>query len=681
MRAGGFGLRLLLALTLASLASAGGTRLAAQVSPGPLAKAHVELEGTLKCTQCHGGGKEAMPGKCIACHKDIGWLAERGRGLHGARETRGTPCAACHPDHAGEGFALIKWPDGSAEQFDHRRAGWTLEKSHARIDCDKCHTAKFRVSPAAALAAKPATVGWTGLETACSTCHEDIHRGALGADCTKCHDAGKWNVMPGFSHDSTRYPLRDRHATVECNKCHLAPSLNPKRDTAGHLIPVYRPVPHESCTSCHQDAHAGRLGPTCGNCHTPRGWKEIARDRFEHDRTRYPLRGSHASVSCSACHRDFSTEALKKPGFATCGACHRDAHGGAATLAGQVVDCAACHAVAGFSPSTYTVAQHRQARYPLEGRHAQIQCATCHRVERDPARAAQWGTSKIVLRPVFARCLDCHSDDHGGQLVARPGGAECANCHGVQGWKPSRFERTSHAKLRLALEGRHADVPCRACHGSDRKGLPPMLNAGQLGRAGFLFQVTELACTACHVDPHQGRFVVGGARAKATGCLACHDTRTFRPTTADLAAHREFGFVLDGAHRATACAGCHGEMKRSTPPAPASRSSLVAAGTRFDPMRFEAKTACADCHDNVHGDQFAGRRNGGRCDGCHGTDGFRPASRFDHDRDASFKLRGGHENVACSRCHHADGKTGTPGRLIYRPVSGKCASCHAKEQS
>jgi hypothetical protein len=46
------------------------------------------------------------------------------------------------------------------------------------------------------------------------------------------------------------------------------------------------------------------------------------------------------SRSCAACHRDFSTPALKKPAFATCSACHRDAHNGTATIAGRQVDCA-----------------------------------------------------------------------------------------------------------------------------------------------------------------------------------------------------------------------------------------------------------------------------------------------------------------------------------------------------
>ena len=117
----------------------------AQISPGPLAAAHASLDGPLNCTKCHAGGKASMTSRCVSCHREIAWLAERNRGLH-ARAGR-ADCATCHPDHAGRDFALVKWPDGSANRFDHARAGWSLEGKHARLSCEKCHTADRRVSP------------------------------------------------------------------------------------------------------------------------------------------------------------------------------------------------------------------------------------------------------------------------------------------------------------------------------------------------------------------------------------------------------------------------------------------------------------------------------------------------------------------------------------------------------
>jgi predicted CXXCH cytochrome family protein len=668
---------IVLMLILGPLVSGRGGRLGGQVSPGPLARAHSDLEGTLKCTKCHGGGKDAMPGRCTACHKDISWLQERDRGFHGSREVKTQSCAACHPDHAGQAFKLIKWPDETAEKFDHRRAGWALQQRHAETRCEKCHDARFQASPAARLSARKSAGGWTGLESTCTSCHEDVHRGALDKDCTKCHDAGKWTVTPGFSHDTTAYELTGKHTTVKCDKCHLAARLTPKRDGQGHLIPVYKPVSHDNCTDCHEDVHKGQFGETCTKCHTTVGWKQIDRNRFDHDKTRYPLRGKHAAVKCATCHQDFSTPALKKPGVQSCGACHEDVHNGTATLAGKVVDCGQCHSVTGFSPSTLTVDQHRNTKYPLEGKHTAVKCALCHRKDAGSTAVAKWGDSKVVIRPLFGRCLDCHADDHNGQLAARPGKGECADCHRVAGWKPSTFDRPAHAKLKLAIDGRHADIECRACHGDDRKELPPMPKV-QLGKARFLFKVSEVECTACHVDPHKGRFAVGGARAKDQGCVGCHDTRAFRPSTADVAVHAKFRFVLEGAHRATSCVSCHEEIKQA--PGTRRRSALVRSASTFAELRFEsAKTECVDCHKTSHGDQFDGRPDRGRCDACHTVDAFQPAGKFNHDRDAAFALKGAHEDVPCHQCHPTDLKSGNPKSLIYRPVSAKCESCHGKE--
>jgi hypothetical protein len=539
---------IMLALGLSAVSNG---RLGGQVSPGPLARAHHDLEGTLRCTKCHGGGKEGMAARCESCHKDIAWLIDQGRGYHASKEAKGTPCASCHPDHAGETFNLVKWPDGSVEKFDHRRAGWPLTKTHAETKCTECHQSKYQVSAAAKQSARKTGQGYTGLETTCTSCHDDVHRTALGQDCVKCHDTGKWTVTPGFNHDSTAYPLTNKHAEVKCAKCHLVVGLSSRSDAQGRPIPVYKPVPHQSCADCHEDVHKGQFGANCASCHSTRGFQQIDRSSFNHDRTKYPLKGEHATLRCAACHGDFSTPATKRPAFQACTACHKDAHNGTATLAGKVVGCEECHTVNGFVPSTYTVEKHARAKYPLEGKHGAVKCGSCHRRETSTAAVPKWGSSKVVMRPTASTCLDCHADDHGGQLRARADHGNCAACHGVSGWKPSTFDQSAHAKLNLAIEGRHGDIACRACHGSDRKGLPPITATAALGKAGFLFKVTQVECAACHTDPHKGRFATGGARAKNQGCRACHDTKAFRPSTATIATHKDFGLPLDGAHGAT----------------------------------------------------------------------------------------------------------------------------------
>jgi len=57
-------------------------------------------------------------------------------------------------------------------------------------------------------------------------------------------------------------------------------------------------------------------------------------------------------------------------------------------------------------------------------------------------------------------------------------------------------------------------------------------------------------------------------------------------------------------------------------------------------------------------------------------DAFRPARRFDHNRDAAFSLKGAHANVPCARCHRSvAGPSGKP-VVIYRPVPTACEACH-----
>jgi hypothetical protein len=477
---------------------------------------------------------------------------ERRRGFHAASGR--DDCASCHPDHAGENFALIVWPGGSQAGFDHRQAGWPLAGRHARLRCAECHAVKFRVSPAAARFERRAGAGWTGLETRCTACHEDPHGGALPARCETCHDVERWTSTPGFDHARTRYPLTGRHRDVTCDACHAAPRLALRADARGRAVPRYRPLPFAECSACHADPHAGRLGTGCARCHVTSGFATPNTRGFDHDRTRYPLRGAHRQTACDRCH-DFSGRAAARrspPAFGACTDCHRDPHTGTATLGGKVVDCDACHDLRGFAPATFTVVHHAATRYPLEGAHARVRCEACH------GRRA----GSVVMRPAAARCIDCHRDPHNG-----PPGGDCGACHSVQAMRPSTVDVAAHARFTFALEGAHRAVPCAACHAS-----------------------------------------MSGARRSATTTIS-----------------------------------------------------------------FTAQRTCAGCHDTPHGAQFNARPDRGACDACHDAAAWRPAARFDHEGDAAFSLAGGHARVPCARCHPPGDRSVD---RVYRPVSGKCETCH-----
>lgn len=636
---------------------------AAQVSPGPLARAHQELDTPLQCFECHGKAKGSMNDRCVACHADIRWLVDHDRGFHAGRKS--DACATCHPDHAGREFDLVRWPEGGAEAFDHKTAGWPLEGKHAKTKCRDCHTSKYQVSPAAKLSKRKSLAqGWVGLERDCKSCHDDIHRGSLGPECQSCHGVDAWRPATTFDHGKTSYPLTGKHVPVKCEKCHMVP---------GQTKPVYKPIAHAECTPCHTDPHAGRLGPACARCHVTTSFLAVTATSFNHDKTRYPLRGEHVALKCAQCHDPVKAWG-KKPAFASCMPCHKDPHAGKATILGRPIDCAACHRVEGFKVPVYSVELHESARYPLEGLHRKVACAACHLKNPPGVAAGVLGAAGVQLRPAFARCLDCHRDDHAGQLASRPGGAACEPCHVVAGFKPSLFGAAQHAKLKLPLDGRHAKIECAACHGPGRKGLPPLPAREVIGRAGVALVVKETECAACHYDAHGGRFGPTGARPKPSGCVACHNVVSFRSSIVDVAVHRDFKYALEGAHRAIACDACHVESK----PAPV-RSSLLLAHGPAPAMNFTTKgTDCEACHLTPHGEQFDQRGAAGKCISCHDEAAFRPASRFDHDVAAAFALKGAHRSVPCAKCHTIVERKEGRAIVVYRPVPHACEDCHGK---
>ena len=590
----------LAALTLAWVVLTTARPADAQVSPGPLARAHADLDQLTKCLLCH-TRSETMAQRCLACHTEIAWSKAEKRGLHARADY--AKCESCHPDHAGRDFAMVRWDEGSAERFRHERTGYALTGAHAALRCAQCHTAANQKSA-------------------------------------------------------------------------VAPKIK-KKNRAESFLGLER-----ACASCHTDPHAGRFGATCDKCHKTTAWAALDASTFDHEKTRYPLRGRHAELACAACH-DATHAWGPKPRFDRCDACHKDAHAGTATLAGKPADCAACHGLKGFAPSTFTLVMHDKSAYPLAGKHRQVECATCHR-SKDAALSASTGSAGFRFRLEHAACASCHGQPHGTEFAGAKASPTCAPCHDLEGFRPSRFSVASHAKTAFPLLGTHAAADCRACHDVRRTGLAPLAPAAvtRAGTAAFAMSIPERACADCHADPHAGRF------RSSTSCADCHGITSFRPSLVSVGEHARYSFPLEGAHRAVPCADCHRDVKSGALPA-GHGASLVRAERRASPLTFAvAERACASCHADPHAGQFASPASRARtCERCHGLEAFRPAERFDHGRDTAFPLDGAHKGVACARCHAAAtvassaGATGTGAgaakKIVrYRGVSAACESCH-----
>lgn len=549
------------------------------MSPGPLAAAHAALDGPLDCFRCHGTGERGLDRHCLACHKEIAATIDAGSGLHGRQ--RLAECARCHPDHAGRDFALIQWEEGSPERFDHAKTGYSLEGKHARLGCDKCHQAKFAVSPIAKLApGRDRAHGYIGLDRACASCHDDPHAGALGRACDQCHTVEGWEPASRFRHDASAYPLTGKHATTRCDACHRAARLALPADARGRPGARWKPLPYGECSDCHDDPHAGRLGPACGRCHVTDDFKTIVRDQFDHDRTRYPLRGRHRGVKCVACHDPRSPRGTMLR-FDTCDACHRDAHGGTASIGGASADCAACHSVETFKPSTFTIAMHGKSGYPLVGKHAVVACAACH-PKRTGIAASGLGPAAVQLRLAHAACTDCHRDPHRGRFDAggeRAQARGCLACHDETGFRPTTYDIVAHAQSRFPLTGAHRAVPCSQCHKA-LAGARPTSGPGSAREEGPPLEFRErfVSCRDCHDTPHGTQF---DARDDRGACETCHGVEKFKPATAFN--HRRLtAFPLTGVHERVPCARCHPER-------------ITESGARevvYRPLPHE----CRDCH-------------------------------------------------------------------------------------
>lgn len=579
----------LVALVIVLLTISHAAPASAQVSPGPLSRAHASLEGIRHCRDCH-GGSGSMDAKCLECHAALAWTLQNDRGLH-AREGR-NDCAKCHPEHGGVEFSLVDWGAEGREGFDHTRTGLVLDGAHSALECDKCHRDENRIRAVALRRPEGSGTGtWLALDPACRSCHEDVHEGRLGPTCQTCHTTARFTPVPEFDHARTGYPLRGKHAALECAACHRQGRFGTtdRANATRHLAPI----PHEDCASCHRDVHAGRFGATCARCHVESGFREVATDRFDHDRTRYPLRGAHLRVSCARCHDPNAGDAGSRPAFAECRDCHRDPHAGTATLAGADADCAACHTVQSFVPSTFTVAQHATTHFALEGRHAVVPCASCHRLTT--IDLTPFGSARVQLRPPAASCTDCHAPAHGSQPQHRLDHGACGTCHDVQGWLPSIFTIARHDSTAFPLQGAHAAASCRTCHGPDRPGLRALDPAVDRGRARIALSLPERACQDCHRDVHRGRYVEGGEASHLGPCARCHDDTRFVPSTVDTDAHDAFGFRLEGAHRAAPCTLCHRSLE-NRPARPESSHALVLDRDLEDVVLWDVPRACQDCH-------------------------------------------------------------------------------------
>lgn len=460
----------ILPLAALLLCSGAGAAEAQLLSPGKLSAPHASLEGMSSCTSCHELGKRSTPdGKCLACHGALAARVQRKTGLHAG--FTGKACTACHKEHFGLKFEMLRFDTAG---FQHADAGYQLREAHLKTGCRDCHQAKFVADTAVRrYAGEHQTLArtWLGLPRGCVACHreDDVHGTQFAArTCNECHSEKTWKDAPAFDHGRTRYALTGKHQQVRCSACHKAALM------AGAARPLvqFASVAYSSCTDCHRDPHRGTMRGTCESCHRTDGWDRLAnRSQFEttfdHNRTRFALKGAHARATCSKCHDPAlvpgwtvrlvfaaqpSPRSYPTPRATDCQACHVDVHQSAFARSPGGPACQGCHNETSWIPAAYDFARHSRETYPLTGAHLAVPCAGCH------------PTAPRARVPRFhlggRECVSCHAqeDPHQDQFAGRA----CSECHGTPSFRVG--VEFNHAKTRYPLDGAHAKVACNACH-------------------------------------------------------------------------------------------------------------------------------------------------------------------------------------------------------------------------
>jgi len=334
----------------------------------------------------------------------------------------------------------------------------------------------------------------------------------------------------------------------------------------------------------------GPLAIPCENCHTATAWRPIkAVPEFDHNKTRYPLRGMHEKVQCTQCHvKPVFTDVGKN-----CQDCHDDVH-----RRQMGTNCAQCHTVQGWNIAVQQVKDH-QNRFPLLGAHAAVQCEDCHK----SAAVGQF-------QGLSTNCISCHQKDlqqtvtAGGSVpnhIAAQFPLTCETCHNFDSWLGANVNHAA-PPINFPLTNGHANVPCASCHVGGNYNL--QIAATDCGHAG------------CHLTTWQQTTNPQHSAAPTVfpiaTCSNCHNTVSWQNANFD---HSTTGFPLANSHQMapagkvnactdchvnnnynftsanTDCYGCHQAAWNSTPSFGGSVPNHITAGF--------PTSLCSQCHDTV----------------------------------------------------------------------------------
>jgi len=501
-----------------------------------------------------------------------------------------------------------------------------LSEAHSHLEgmshCTDCHTLGEKVS-----------------NDKCLNCHTLLKERVInslgfhsskeisGKECIVCHSdhhGRKFEMIrfdkDKFDHKLTGYNLSGAHAKLDCSKCHRKEFISNMEISNKNYTFLGL---NTDCISCHNDYHKKTLPFECIKCHDFNAFKPAM--GFDHNNTKFILKGKHADVECVKCHKVSTINGSKFQEFsgvefASCTNCHKDPHD---NKFGQ--NCTQCHNEQSFVVvGTLNNFDHNRTNFKLVDKHVNLDCKKCHKNKlTDPVR--------------HANCFDCHEDYHRGELITQTYKPDCNECHTTKGFIGSLYTIEKHNNSEFKLEGAHMATPCFVCHKKKER--------WEFGNMGT-------KCYQCHEDIHKGK--INSKYYPNQSCESCHNPNYWAMVSFD---HNSTEYKLEGKHRDVGCRQCHFK--------PTTDGNFVQRFTNL-------KDNCAECHKDQHYKQF--ESNGVTdCFTCHDYNNWK-ANKFDHNK-SRFVLDGKHQNVPCASCHKPK-QLGNETYVLYKLNEFKCEDCH-----
>ncbi len=600
----------------------------------------------------------------------------------------------CETCHAFDSFKEVS--------FEHSSTDFTLIGRHNKVNCASCHSLK----------------DFSQIDSACVSCHRDIHEAKLGPNCDRCHTPNGWGIFNIEDiHLESSFPLMGRHAQVDCQGCHK--SL-PRGDLSFNTT---------RCVECHEKHYlevqapnhvAGGFPTDCQECHQMNSWRPAL--MTSHDAFFPIFSGTHDGEwdECANCHTDPASFQIFN-----CLTCHehkRDrmdaSHQGISGYTYNSLDCLICHPTGEkqqyvahdaeyfpiFSSAHSGVWDGCYNCHTVVGDRSQVSCLECH--EQATASSVHTGITSYSWET--SACLTCHPDGTGGEYPA----------HDAEYFP---IYSGNHAGVWMACATCHTDpnnrsvYDCFACH---EQAPIDIVHQGMLS---YVYESTT--CFSCHpvgvredYPEHDGAFFpiyTGGHSGVWSDCSDCHTDPNDRAVFTCITCHNQP--TVDGVHvgipgylySSNSCFSCH--------PTGDPGEYLVHDGTYFpiySGNHAGVWTACATCHidpnnrsvydclacheqapiDIVHQGMLSYVYESTTCMTCHPSGAV--TDYLEHDGALFPIYSGNHTGVwaDCATCHidpnnravfdclvcHEQGTTdgdhtGIPG---YQYESNSCYDCH-----